>query len=88
MKWFLFYPELYYFAAGMAFLGLSMVKQANPRRDYFTAMVLAALGVLVCLLNVNQEGVLFFEAYRVDLFSQVFKVMLFMGQGRLLCMKG
>jgi NADH-quinone oxidoreductase subunit N len=85
MKWFLFYPELYYFAGGMAFLGLSMVKQANPRRDYFTAMFLAALGVLVCLLNVNQEGVLFLEAYRVDLFSQVFKVMLAMGLFLIIC---
>jgi len=85
MKWFLFYPELYYFAGGMIFLGLSMVKQANPRRDYFAAMVLAALGVLVCLLNVNQEGYLFFEAYRVDLFSQVFKVMLSMGLFLIIC---
>jgi len=85
MKWFLFYPELYYFAGGMAFLGLSMVKQANPRRDYFTAMFLAALGVLVCLLNVNQEGYLFLEAYRVDLFSQVFKVMLALGLFLVIC---
>ncbi len=85
MKWFLFYPELYYFAGGMVFLGLSMVKQANPRRDYFAAMALAALGVLVCLLNVNQEGYLFFEAYRVDLFSQVFKVMLSLGLFLVIC---
>ena len=79
MNWFLFYPELYYFACGMILLGLSLVKQANPRRDYRAAMILAALGVLVCLANVNQEGVLFFEAYQVDLFSQVFKVMLSLG---------
>ena len=85
MKWFLFYPELYYFAGGMVFLGLSMVRQANPRRDYLTAMFLAALGVLVCLINVNQEGYLFLEAYRVDLFSQVFKVMLAMGLFLIIC---
>ena len=85
MKWFLFYPELYYFAGGMVFLGLSMVRQSSPRRDYFTAMILAALGVLVCLLNVNQDGFLFFEAYRVDLFSQVFKVMLSMGLFLVIC---
>ena len=85
MKLFLFYPELYYFASGMVFIGLSMVRQSSPRRDYFTAMILAALGVLVCLLNVNQEGFLFFEAYRVDLFSQVFKVMLSMGLFLVIC---
>jgi NADH-quinone oxidoreductase subunit N len=85
MKWFLFYPELYYFAGAMVLLGLSLVKQANPRRDYQAAMVLAALGILVCLANVNQGGVLFFNAYRVDLFSQVFKVMLSLGLFLVIC---
>ena len=79
MTWLLFYPELYYFAAGLAFLCLSMGKHANSRRNYLPAMVLAALGVVVCLTAVNREGLLFFNAYRVDLFSQVFKVVLAMG---------
>ena len=86
MKWFLFYPELYYFAGGMVFLGLSMVKRANPRRDYITAMILSALGLMVCLANVNQEGFLFYEAYRVDLYSQVFKVLLAMGLFLVICL--
>jgi len=85
MKWFLFYPELFYFAGGMVFLGLSMLKHSNPRRDYFAAMFLAALGLLVCLINVNQEGFLFLKAYRVDLFSQVFKVMLSLGLFLVIC---
>ena len=85
MKWFLFYPELYYFAGGMVLLGLSLIKQANPRRDYVTAMILAALGVLVCLANANREGFLFFETYRVDLFSQVFKVVLSLGLFLVIC---
>ncbi len=85
MKWFLFYPELFYFAGGMVFLGLSLIKQANPRRDYLAAMILAVLGILVCLANVNQEGLLFFGTYRVDLFSQVFKVMLSLGLFLVLC---
>ena len=85
MKWFLFYPELFYFAGGMVFLGLSLIKQANPRRDYLAAMILAVLGILVCLANVNQEGLLFFGTYRVDLFSQVFKVMLSLGLFLVVC---
>ncbi len=86
MNWFLFYPELYYFTGGMVFLGLSMLRQSNPRRDYFAAMFLAALGVLVCLIGVNQEGFLFLKAYRVDLFSQVFKVMLSLGLFLVICL--
>jgi len=85
MKWFLFYPELYFFAGGMVFLGLSLVKQANPRRDYLAAMILAVLGILVCLANVNQQGLLFFNTYRIDLFSQVFKVMLSLGLFLVIC---
>jgi NADH-quinone oxidoreductase subunit N len=85
MKWFLFYPELFYFAGGMVLLGLSLIKQANPRRDYLAAMILAALGVLICLANVNREGFLFFEAYRVDLYSQVFKVLLALGLFLIIC---
>jgi NADH-quinone oxidoreductase subunit N len=79
MNWFLFYPELYYFAAGMTFLFMSMAKPNNPRRDYFTALFLAALGVLICLTSIRQEGLLFFQAYRVDLYSQVFKALLSIG---------
>jgi len=85
MKWFLFYPELYYFAGGMVFLCLSMGKRSNPRRDYFTALVLAALGVVLCLAAVRQEGLLFLNTYRLDLFSQVFKVILSMGLFLTIC---
>ena len=79
MKWFLFYPELYYFAAGMVFLFRSLAKHNDPRRDYFTALVLAILGAVICLVSIRQQGLLFFEAYRVDLFSQVFKLLLSIG---------
>ena len=79
MNWSLFFPELFFFAGGMIFLFMSMAKQSNPRRDYITALTLAVIGVVVCLASVRQEGQLFFQAYRVDLFSQVFKVLLSIG---------
>jgi NADH-quinone oxidoreductase subunit N len=79
MKWLLFYPELYYFAGGMVFLFLCMAKHNNSRRIYLTAWLLAALGVVISLAAMRQEGLLFFQAYRVDLFSQVFKVLLAIG---------
>jgi NADH-quinone oxidoreductase subunit N len=79
MKWFLFLPELYYFAAGMIFLFMSMAKRNNPRWEYLTALFLAVLGMVICLASMRQEGLLFFQAYRVDLFSQVFKALLSIG---------
>jgi len=42
-------------------------------------LILAVLGVVICLVSLRQQGLLFFEAYRVDLFSQVFKVLLSIG---------
>jgi len=79
MKWFLIFPELYYFAAGMIFLFMSMAKRNNPRWDYSSALFLAVLGMVICLASMRQEGLLFFQAYRVDLFSQVFKALLSIG---------
>jgi NADH-quinone oxidoreductase subunit N len=77
--WIIFSPELYYFLSGLVFLGLSLTPRTRPGRDYFIGMVLAGVGVVVCLAAVRMEGLLFFKAYRVDLFSQVFKVMLSLG---------
>ena len=79
MSWLLFFPELFYFGGGMAFLCLSMSNRSDPQRNYYIALVLAAVGVVVCLATVKLEGFLFFNTYRVDLFSQVFKLILALG---------
>ena len=84
--WILFIPELYCLFMGVVFFGLAMVARPNPRRDYFIALLLASVGVVVALASVKLEGTLFFEAYRVDLFSQVFKVMLAMGFFLVICL--
>jgi NADH-quinone oxidoreductase subunit N len=84
-QWIIFSSELYYFLCGLAFLGLSMTKRSNPQQDYFFALVLAAMGVVISLTAVRLEGLIFFEVYRVDLFSQVFKVMLAIGLFLIIC---
>jgi NADH-quinone oxidoreductase subunit N len=78
MKWILFGPELYYFATAGVFLTLSMVARPNPRRDYWVALTMAMAGVVVSLAAVRSQGTLFFQTYRIDLFSQVFKLLLAM----------
>ena len=83
--WKLFSPELYYFLSAMVFLGLCMSKRANPERDYRVALLLAALGVVICMSAVKFEGLLFYKAYQVDLYSQVFKVMLSLGLFLIIC---
>lgn len=79
MECVLFGPELYYGFLALAFFCLSLRKKAEPKRLYNLAFPLAGIGVVVALLCARQEGMLFFDAYRVDLFSQVFKVLLAVG---------
>ena len=84
--WMLFIPELYCLLMVVVFFGLAMVARPNPRRDYFVALLLGSIGVVVALASVKMQGDLFFQAYRVDLFSQVFKVMLAMGLFLVICL--
>ena len=86
MKWMIFGPEIYYLLAGLWFLALSMLPRARSRRSYFSALFLAAAGILVCLITVKSAGTLFFNAYQVNLFSQVFKVLLSLGLFLVICL--
>ena len=79
MEWILITPELYFLLVAALFLGLSMLASPNPRRLHTAALSLAAVGVGLSFAAVRLKGTLFFEAYQIDLFSQVFKVMLSAG---------
>jgi NADH-quinone oxidoreductase subunit N len=76
----LFLPELYFLFMALVLLAVSVRHGApKPRRTYYTAFVLSGIGLLVALGSLFVEGELFFQAYRVDLFSQIFKVFLSLG---------
>ncbi len=79
MTWTLFIPEIYYALMATVCFSLAMAARPNPRRDYLAALFMAAAGLAVTLASVGQHGLLFFGAYQVDLFSQVFKVMVAAG---------
>ena len=80
MKWVLFTPELYYVLMAVLFFVWSTKRKAlSPKSLYIRAVALSAVGVLVALASARLEGTLFFDAYRVDLFSQVFKFFLALG---------
>jgi NADH-quinone oxidoreductase subunit N len=86
MTWVLFIPELYYLFTAAVFFTLSMAARPNPRRDYLAALFLTSIGLVVALASVRLEGTLFFAAYRVDLYSQVFKVLLAAGLFLVVCL--
>ena len=85
MNWSIFIPELYFLLMMGVFLCLALLARFNPKRDFFIALVLATVGVVVCLASVRLKGTLFFDVYRVDLFSQVFKLILATGFFLVIC---
>jgi NADH-quinone oxidoreductase subunit N len=72
----LFLPEAVYLLMALVLFFVSLSARPSPRRSYGTAFFFSALGVVVSALCWSQEGDLFFWAYRVDLFSQIFKLIL------------
>ncbi len=85
MKWLILGPEIYFLAVGSVFLILSLMRP-DERRDFSAALFLASLGVAVTLATVRLEGTLLHGAYRVDLFSQIFKGLLSMGFFLVVCL--
>ena len=73
----MFLPELYIFLFAVFFLFLSLRKKKKP--VFVTARLLALIGLAVAFLCTGVKGELFSGAYRVDLFSQVFKLLLVAG---------
>jgi NADH-quinone oxidoreductase subunit N len=79
MTMLLFGPELYYLGLAFVIFLLSLRRTPKVEQDYNLTVVLAGLGFLVTLACLGQQGDLFFKAYRVDLFSQLFKAALSLG---------
>ena len=86
MTWMIFSPEIYYFLVSLWFLALSMMPPAKSRRNYISALFLSAAGVLISLITVYSEGLLFVNTYQIDLFSQVFKVLLSLALFLVVCL--
>lgn len=69
----LFLPELSLLASGLVFFTLSLV-QATEKTTRTTAVLLYSLTALASLASLHTQGILFNSAYRIDLFSQSFKL--------------
>ena len=75
----LFGPELYYLLLALVLFFFSLRRTPRVQADYRVTLILSLVGVLVAVACVGQKGDLFFKAYRVDLFSQIFKAALALG---------
>jgi NADH-quinone oxidoreductase subunit N len=74
----LFLPELYLLFLALLFFAQSLWP-SPVRANRLLALWLSAVGVAVSVWSLPFSGELFFRAYRVDLFSQAFKVLIQLG---------
>lgn len=75
-KLLLFLPEAYLLGMALVMFFFSLSDRQSPARAHALTLTLAAGLVAVAVFSMGREGMLFFDAYRVDLFSQLFKVVL------------
>ncbi len=86
-NWTLFVPELYTLAmAGVFFF--RTLGGPRPQQDYAIALIMSAVGLSLAVWAVGSEGILFNDVYRVDLYSQVFKVLVYIGFFLAVCLCG
>lgn len=78
MKLILFAPELFLLLGCLVLFFLS-TGRVSGRQARATALGIALGAVLVTLLCLRQEGFLFYEAYKIDFFSQFLKLFTVMG---------
>lgn len=71
----LFLPELTLLGSGLILFIFSL-SQPSSGKIKNVATGLAALTLIASLICIKSEGDLFYSAYRVDLFSQIFKVLI------------
>jgi NADH-quinone oxidoreductase subunit N len=74
----LFAPELVLLSGGLIMFILSLIGSSG-KQTRKAALGVGFAAILVCLLSINQHGELFYQAYRIDLFSQVFKLAIAIG---------
>jgi NADH-quinone oxidoreductase subunit N len=74
----LFLPELALSLMVLVLFFLSFAKLRGGTLQ-MTALILAAVVVVVTTCSYGQEGTLFFSAYRIDPFSQLFKIIITFG---------
>ncbi|MDF1614027.1 NADH-quinone oxidoreductase subunit N [Desulfurivibrio dismutans] len=78
MKILLFLPELTLLLGALVLFQLS-VAGADGRKARLTALLFAAGAAVFSLVCLGQQGTLFFEALRMDFFSQLVKLILALG---------
>ena len=74
MKLMLFAPELLLLLGSLLIFLFTLNSAAKNARN--TAIAVGIAAILLCLTSLHQSGSLFYKAYQIDLFSQLFKLLI------------
>ncbi|OGQ94133.1 MAG: NADH-quinone oxidoreductase subunit N [Deltaproteobacteria bacterium RIFOXYD12_FULL_57_12] len=83
MKIALFLPELFLLCSCLVLFLLSLGRP-GARQVWGITTILAIINTVLCVVSLGAEGELFYQAYRIDLFSQIFKLLILLGLSLLL----
>lgn len=72
-------PELTVLTGAAAFFVLSLLKRLEASQIKNTAVGFGVLTLIAAIIGVNDQANLFFDSYRIDLYSQLFKLMIAFG---------
>ena len=72
-------PEITVLTGAAAFFALSLFKRLESNQVKNTAVGFGVLTLIAAIIGVNDQASLFFASYRVDLYSQLFKLMIAFG---------
>ena len=78
MKLMLFAPELF-FLIGSLGIFLASIGNASGRRARTITLGFAIVNIGISIACLNLTGELFYQAYKIDLFSQIFKLLVVVG---------
>jgi NADH-quinone oxidoreductase subunit N len=78
MNFALFLPETYLLITALIFFCQSLWK-SPARQNQVAALIISGIGLIITVYSIDVNGELFYKAYRVDLFSQVFKCLISLG---------
>ncbi|HIJ77702.1 MAG: NADH-quinone oxidoreductase subunit N [Desulfobulbaceae bacterium] len=78
MKLMLFAPELLLLLGSLALFFMTTGKVGGKKARSFT-LTLAIANIFLCFACLHNEGMLFFDAYKIDFFSQALKICISLG---------
>lgn len=79
MKLMLFAPELFLLVGSLVLFGITLDSSGKGKQARGVTLACCLPGAILCLATLKMDGFLFYQAYKIDFFSQLIKVVIVLG---------